>query len=165
MDQMRVRQHCGNLDPVAVYTTLSFMFRPKELPFCAGKKLYRRSVIEAGGHDLFMNVTITGHSIDSAQTEVSATGSSAYATLVARQGFLRRAGRRRGCARLGSRPGAEMNDLRRLGHDLDVSAGRGCGECLFPNQLAQFGVHGIQGVCVGQEREILKPAAGDQTGI
>ena len=58
-----------------------------------------------------------------------------------------------------------MNDRRRLGHNLDVSTGRGGGECFFPNQLAQFGVDGIQGACVGQERQILKPAAGDQAGI
>ena len=54
-----------------MYTTLSFMFRPKELPPRRGEKLDRRSVVQAGGHDLFMNVTVAGHNVDSPQAEIS----------------------------------------------------------------------------------------------
>ena len=62
---------------------------------------------------------------------------------------------------------AEMNDLRRFGDDLNVRPATSLVrelEVLLPNQCSQFGIHGVQGVCVGPERQVFEAAAGDQAG-
>ncbi len=83
IDQTRVRYIAATL-PGCRVDHLIVHVQGEGASVLRAEKLDGRSVIEAGGHDLFMNVTVTGHDVDSTQTEVSSTGSSAHASLVAR---------------------------------------------------------------------------------
>jgi hypothetical protein len=57
--------------------------------------------------------------------------------------------------------------LWRLGDHLDVRTGASLVrylEVLLPNQFSQFGIHTIQGVCIGPEGQVFEAPPGNEAG-
>ncbi len=132
---------------------------------CAGggKELDGGCEVGAGGDDLFVEHAVGGEDVDAFEAEVASAGGDAELALAGfsgrRCGWPRGAGGRLRRALKLMTMGGSMS----MGRRFDAAGRRGLGEVvvLLPDQLAEFGVDGVEGVGGGDEDDVFEALAVD----